>query len=222
MENIINIVKNLNFEVVFIVCGIILFLILIILKGTFLQTGLRILTKRKNNFYYFVIPTFLAIILNMLLLFTSYILITKNGINLLDMLISYLFKSPLNYKDVIYVILAFFISEVLFIIIQAFILKLLPFDIIKSIKNLCIWIINKITKKSTEAKSENSNENNTQDTIALAPIELEDIESPIERPSFVNSLLSGLFCFAIMFFLTIILLYIGEAIGPSVIAKIGL
>lgn len=181
-----------------------IFLVLLILKGSILQTGLRIFTKKKFGFYFMVIPTFLAILLNMILLFIAYIVVTKININIVEVGIQYLFNSLTDFKPLLHIILVLIIAEVVFLVIQPFILKLVTFDIYNSIKKL----FKSITKKSK------GTENNVQIDAELNAT-TQEIEIANTRPSYVNGLLAGLFCFSIMVFLTIILLYVGELIGSK-------
>ena len=83
-----------------------------------------------------IIPTFLALILNAILIFIAYLIITANGIDVIELAFGYVFKSLENYTQIIYILLALLGAEVIFLIIQAFILKLITFDIIKCIKKL--------------------------------------------------------------------------------------
>lgn len=212
MDVVVKIAKSLGSMNLGVLIGIgvfFVFLILLTLKGSILQTGLRIFNKKKYGFYFMIIPTFLAILVNMILLFIAYlVVVTKFDINIVEVAVQFLFNALTDFKPILYIILAVIIAEVIFLIIQAFILKLVTFDIYKSIKNL----IKKIVKKE---KSESEMQNNsTDDTYELAE-NTQEIETTNARPSFVNGLLAGLFCFSIMVFLTIILLYIGERIGTS-------
>lgn len=213
MDVIMKIAKSLSGMNLNVLIGIgifFVFLVLLVLKGSILQTGLRIFTKKKYSFYFMLIPTFLAILVNMILLMSYIIVVTKFDINIVEVVVQFLFNALTDFKPILYIILGVFIAEVLFLIIQAFILKLVTFDIYKSIKNLFNKITNKFSKKeNTENKIQNINTDiqyefseNTQN---------EEITNV--RPKFVNGLLAGLFCFSIMVFLTIILLYIGETIG---------
>lgn len=216
MDVVVKIAKSLGSMNLGVLIGIgvfFVFLILLILKGSILQTGLRIFNKKKYGFYFMIIPTFLAILVNMILLFMAYlVVVTKFDINIVEVGMQFLFNALTDFKPILYIILAVIIVEVLFLIIQAFILKLVTFDIYKSIKNLINKIANKIPKKE---KSENEiQDNNTNSTYVLTE-NTQEIETTNVRPSFVNGLLAGLFCFSIMVFLTIILLYIGERIGIS-------
>lgn len=216
MDVVMKIAKSLGGMNLNVLIGIgifFVFLILLILKGSILQTGLRIFTKKKYGFYFMLIPTFLAILVNMILLFISYIIVvTKLDINIVEVGIQFLFNALTDFKPILYIILAIIIAEVIFLIIQAFILKLVTFDIYKSIKNLINKIANKISKKeNTEDKIQDNNTNNTYKLNGNIP----EVNVTNTRPKFVNGLLAGLFCFSIMVFLTIILLYIGERIGIS-------
>lgn len=216
MDVVVKIAKSLGSMNLGVLIGIgvfFVFLILLTLKGSILQTGLRIFNKKKYGFYFIIIPTFLAILVNMILLFMAYIVVvTKFDINIIEVAVQFLFNALTDFKPILYIILAVIIAEVIFLIIQAFILKLVTFDIYKSIKNLINKIANKIPKKE---KSENEiQDNNTNSTYVLTE-NTQEIETTNVRPSFVNGLLAGLFCFSIMVFLTIILLYIGERIGIS-------
>lgn len=212
MDVVVKIAKSLGSMNLGVLIGIgvfFVFLILLTLKGSILQTGLRIFNKKKYGFYFMIIPTFLAILVNMILLFMAYlVVVTKFDINIVEVAVQFLFNALTDFKPILYIILAVIIAEVIFLIIQAFILKLVTFDIYKSIKNL----INKIAKKE---KAENEiQDNNTNSTYELTK-NTQEIETTNVKPSFVNGLLAGLFCFSIMVFLTIILLYIGERIGIS-------
>lgn len=200
MDSILNILKNLDstdIGIIIAIAGIIAFILILIIKGTILQLGIRILTKKRVAFYYMVIPTFLSLITNGIFLVISYIILTANDINIIEIAFGYLFKSISDYSQIIYIILAFLGAEVLFIIVQAFILKLITFDICKCIKKIYC----KIAKKEY----------------------LENLEQEPEttKLTYVNGLLSGLFCFAIMFFLSIILIYFGELLSGNVIQLIG-
>lgn len=216
MDVVIKIAKSLGSMNLGVLIGIgvfFIFLILLTLKGSILQTGLRIFTKKKYGFYFMIIPTFLAILVNMILLFIAYlVVVTRFDINIVEVAVQFLFNALTDFKPILYIILAVIIAEVIFLIIQAFILKLVTFDIYKSIKNLIKKIANKISKKG-KSKSETQN-NSTNDTYELTE-NTQGIETTNARPSFANGLLAGLFCFSIMVFLTIILLYIGERIGTS-------
>jgi len=200
MDVIINFVKNLDSTDIGIIVGIVAilaFIILIIVKGTILQLGIRILTKKRVAFYYMIIPTFLSFILNIGLIFIAYLIITAKGIDVIEIAFGYIFKSISDYTQIIYILLALLGAEVLFLIIQAFILKLITFDIVKCMKKLYC----KIAKKEFVEKT--------------------DEEPETTRLTYINGLLSGLFCFAIMFFLSIILVYIGETLGGKVLELIG-
>lgn len=209
MDVITKIAKSLGSIDLGLLIGIgvfVVYLILLILKGSILQTGLKIFTKKKYDFYFIVIPTFLAILTNVILLGFAYLIITaKFDINIIEVMVQYFFHSLTDYTPVLYIILAVIISEALFITIQAFILKLVTFDLIKSIKILINKISQKISKKG------NTNEQELPQELE----ETKELNTISARPTFVNGLLAGLFCFSIMFFLTIILLYIGELIGGS-------
>ena len=82
-------------------------------------------------------------------------------------------------------------------VIQAFVLKLITFDIVKAIKKLYCKIAKKEFVENLEEEPETT------------------------HLTYVNGLLSGLFCFAIMFFLSIILVYVGEMLGGKVLELIG-
>lgn len=211
MDVITKIAKTLGSIDLSLLIGIgafIVYLILLILKGSILQTGLKIFTKKKYNFYFMIIPTFLAILTNILLLSFAYlVIVAKFDINILEVIIEYLFNSLIDFTPVLYIILAIIISEVLFLIIQAFILKLVTFDLIKSIK--------KVFSKITNTDKRDFKQDVLEDMEVNA--ETKQVEEINTRPTFVNGLLAGLFCFSIMFFLTIILLYIGEVIGARII-----
>ena len=128
MDFLIRIAKNLagmNLGVLFCIGIFIVFLVLLILKGSILQTGIRIFAKKKYSFYFMILPTFLSILTNMILLFISYIVLTKNNIDILELALQYLFNSVSDFKQILYIIIAAISSEVLFLIIQAFILKLI-------------------------------------------------------------------------------------------------
>lgn len=200
MDSILNMLKNLDstdFGIIIGVLAALVFIILLIIKGTILQLGIRILTKKRVAFYYMILPTFLALITNAILIFISYLIITANGIDIIETAFAYLFKSVSDYTHIIYILLAILGTEVIFLIIQAFVLKLITFDWIKSIKKLYCKIVKKEFVENTEEEPE---------TIKL---------------TYLNGLLSGLFCFAIMFFLSIILIYVGEALGSPVLKLIG-
>ena len=216
MDFLIRIVKNLagmNLGVLFCVGIFIVFLVLLILKGSILQTWIRIFAKKKYSFYFMILPTFLSILTNMILLFISYIVLTKNNIDILELALQYLFNSVSDFKQILYIIIAAISSEVLFLIIQAFILKLINFDLYKSIKNIFV----------KGNKSDNTDA--TDDIISISEDDMfsDDAENISEdtpsKLSFINGLLAGIFCFSIMFFLTVILLYMGSLIGSKFIAK---
>jgi len=199
MDSIINLLKNLDSTDIGIIIGIvavIAFILILIIKGTILQLGIRILTKKRVAFYYMIIPTFIALLTNAILIFIAYLIVTANGIDVIETAFAYLFKSLTDYTHVIYILLALLGAEILFLVIQAFILKLITFDIIKAIKKLYC----KIAKKEF--------------------VDNTDEEPETTKLTYVNGLLSGLFCFAIMFFLSIILIYIGELSGGKVLELI--
>lgn len=216
MDVVVKIAKSLGSMNLGVLIGIgvfFVFLILLILKGSILQTGLRIFNKKKYSFYFMIIPTFLAILVNMILLFMAYlVVVTKFDINIVEVAVQFLFNALTDFKPILYIILAVIIAEVIFLIIQAFILKLVTFDIYKSIKNLIHKIANKISKKGkSESETQDNNTNETYELAKNAP----EANVTNAKPKFANGLLAGLFCFSIMVFLTIILLYIGERIGIS-------
>lgn len=216
MDVIVEIAKSLGGMNLGVILGIgifFVFLILLILKGSILQTGLRIFTKKKFGFYFMIMPTFLAIFTNMILLFASYLVITfKFDINILDLTIQFLFNTLTDFQPIIYILLVLLIAEVLFIIIQAFILKLVTFDLSQSIKKL----FRLITKKGSKTAEKLDNNEDNAILENSKPEESTQLTSDIvTRPSYVSGLLAGLFCFSIMVFLTIILLYIGEMIGSK-------
>lgn len=208
MDFLISVAKNLggmNLGVIFGIGIFLVFLVLLILKGSILQTGIRIFARKKYSFYFMIIPTFLSILTNMILLFVSYIILTKNDVNVLEIIFQYIFNSISDFKQILYIIIALIASEVIFLIIQAFILKLVNFDIYKSIKSIFV-------------KNSNENDKNANQEDDLFDEDLDDSEiCTTNKLSFVNGLLAGVFCFAIMFFLTVILLYIGTLIGPKFI-----
>lgn len=215
MDFLISAAKSLNSTSFNIIIGIgvfILFLILMIIKGSIFQSGIKILTKRKPNFCYMIIPSCLSVITNMLLLVLAYIFLIEKGINVLDTIVAYMFDSLTDFTPLLYIIITLVVCEVIFIIIQAFILKLITFDIYASIKKL----VYKITKKQDKYEK-----NEYEDTLTLVPVNDDSVSNMAPRPlSFANGLLTGFFCFSIMFFLTIILIYIGESIGPMLLEKI--
>lgn len=217
MDVVIKIAKSLGSMNLGVLIGVgvfFIFLILLTLKGSILQTGLRIFNKKKYGFYFMIIPTFLAILVNMILLFIAYlVVVTKFDINIVEVAVQFLFNALTDFKPILYIILAVIIAEVIFLIIQAFILKLVTFDIYKSIKKL----FKLITKKSKEPEKQmltGDIKNNIQINTELNAT-TQEVELTNTKPSYVNGLLAGLFCFSIMVFLTIILLYAGEVVGSK-------
>lgn len=221
MDIVVKIAKSLGSMDLSVLIGIgifFVFLVLLILKGSILQTGLRIFTKKKYGFYFMIIPTFLAIFVNMILLFISYIVIsTKFDIDILELIIQFLFNTLTDFKPILYILLTLIIAEVIFILIQSFILKLVTFDIFKSIKKLFSKLFNLFAKFSKKSKEEpvmlGDGTNNEIKNEIVSNDTTQEIETTNVRPSFVNGLLAGLFCFSIMVFLSIILLYVGEKLG---------
>lgn len=200
MDSIMNMLKNLDstdFGIIIGILGVLAFIVLLIIKGTILQLGIRILTRKRVAFYYMLLPTFLSLVTNALLIFVTYLIITANGIDIIEIAFAYLFKSISDYTSIIYILLALLGAEVIFLLIQAFILKLITFDWIKMIKKLYCKIAKKEFIDNLEEEPETTN------------------------LTYLNGLLSGLFCFAIMFFLSIILIYIGELLGSPVLKLIG-
>ncbi|MBR5227467.1 MAG: hypothetical protein IKV94_02400 [Clostridia bacterium] len=196
LKNLADMLQGANLNLLISIAATLVFLLLLILKGTILQTGIRIVTKRKIDFYFMVIPTFLAIIVNTLLLLCGYLVLTYYNIDILDNIINLLFHAVSDFTQIIYILLAFLGAEIIFILIQGVILKLIKFDIVLSIKKL----IQKVSKKSEESQEQQ--------------VQLIEPEEEIDN-SYLTGILSGLFCFAIMFFLTIILIYIGSLIGKN-------
>ena len=215
MNFLIDIAKkllNMNPVFLFSIAAFVVFLVLLVLKGSILQTGIRIFTKKRYDFSFMIMPTLLSILTNMILLFISYVILTNNNIDILELTIQYLFDSVTDFKQILYIIIAVVASELVFLIIQTFILKLVDFDVYKSIKKLFVKNADSNNIESTEEIIGTvSNDTFLDDENKMA----EDTPSKL---SFVNGLLSGVFCFSIMFFLTIILLYIGTLIGTKFIA----
>lgn len=190
----------------FIICLLILLLLLIVI-GTVQQFSLWVVTRKKYEFVVMIIPAFFSLLaFGVTTLLTCYILSLLN-INIVNLLYSKLMNWEYSFNSFIGMILGLMLSSIIYILLQAFCLKLVNIDY----KKIYEFIKYKILKKEQIkelSSSETANENDTLTEDLLPAI-------PETKTSFFNYLAASLFTFALFFFSIFLLIYIGIIIGEK-------
>ena len=187
---------------------VLLLLILIILVGSFEQLAINIVSKKKVEFVAIMLPALFTIISFIAVYFLAYIILNILNINTLNILFSLFMKWDYEPVNVVYISITLVIATLLFILLQAFCLKLINIDYIK------IWkgISSKLPKKQNEPLSLGGK------TLQQGAVSVDLVKySKYEKISFFNASVASLFSFSIIFFLTILLFFIGKYIGGRIV-----
>ena len=198
------------FFLIFSISTLILLLILIFI-GSIDQFSIQIVTKKKIEFVVVLLPAMLSLIsLTALTAITSYILKLFN-IKTIYTLVSIFLKWDFDIMKLTYLAIAYTISTLIFLILQAYCIKLINIDYKK------IWDrIRKVFKVKENCGVAILNGNTLTTPPSEVSINLVHY-SKYEKISFVNSLLASLFSFSLIFFLFILFLVVGAYIGGRII-----
>lgn len=176
-------------------------LLIIIIVGSVQNFCLWCVTKENNEFVVMILPALLSILLLCGLVVGTFYVLKLFDIDAIKIICSMIMNWEYNFNSYIYIIIAYILCSILFVILQAFCLKLVNLDYKKIFSFMC--------KKE---KPKLLNGDNTQDT-SLIPIPKHD------TTSFFSLFAASIFSFAICFFSSFLLLYIGTLIGTNYISK---
>lgn len=182
-------------------------LIILIIIGSVQSFALWCVTKKNNEFIIMIVPAILSIICFCTIIVGTFLLLKLFDIDAIKTIYSMIMKWEYSFNNYIYIILSYIISIIIFILIQAFCFKLTNVNY----KKIYSFIIKKVLKKDdTKALVAAENiENNS-----LIPVPKKD------KTNFFYYFAASLFSFAICFFSTLLLMYIGSLIGSNYILNV--
>lgn len=182
---------------------ILIFLLLfIVIKSSVLNFGFWFLTREKISTEKLLLPILLSFIILVGLLILTTLILSQNGLSTFTAITRIALKLKYPMRNLGYIILSYGLFIMTYLFIQGFILKLV---------NLPYYMMyNKIKYKLSKRNAENPERIMTDLTM------LEESMSPL---SYFQYYIIGLFAFAILFFCTIILGYIGFSSGEIICNK---
>ena len=193
----------------FIICLLILLLILIVI-GTIQEFTLWVVTRKGHEFIVMLVPSLVSLItFSITALLTHYIL-TLFDINIINIIYSEIMNFEYNFNSFIGMILGLVIFSVLYIILQAFCLKLVNIDY----KKIYDFIKYKVLKKD-EIKGLSTSPEEKKTSVDLTHNALPAL--PTTKTPFFHYIAASLFSFSICVFSISLLIYIGMIIGEKYI-----
>ena len=196
----------------FIVCFLILLLIVIII-GSIQEFSLWVVTKKSNEFVVMIIPAIVSLAAFIITTISTYFILLKGfNINCLNIIYSMLLNWEYSFNDYISMLLGYIVCALIFIVLQAFCLKLSNINYSK----IPYFIKHKILKKE-EIKTLSASEETQQE--GKVSVDLTHNALPVKKIkiSFLYYLSASLFTFAISFFSIFLLAYIGTILGEKYI-----
>lgn len=197
----------------FIVILLIVLLILIII-GSIQNLALWCTTRQNHEFVYMLVPALLSSLLFAVTIIITYFGLKLFNIDTLAVIYSMIMKFQYNFNNYMTIIISYIISAFLFIVLQSLCLKLSNINYGK-IYN-CIKSKIKSLKKEKEKKLESANDKTNitnEEEHTTLPVAIEESKNI----SFFYAFSASLFTFAICFFSSLLLFYIGTLIGKSYI-----
>lgn len=179
---------------------IILFILLLLITvlSTIIELALKLVIKQKYEQYSFVLPSFLSIIIWAIIFFIMFYLLNKlYDINIFTILFESIVFKTYSHSDILKILLFFVMFSFVGILIQSFCLLTVNIDYLK----LSNYIKFKFNKK----------ENSTEKGLII------DEE---KRLTYLNSLVTSLFIYSLVFFMIIFLLAIGNYLSKFIIRKL--
>lgn len=195
----------------FIICLLILLLILITI-GTIQEFTLWVVTRKKHEFVVMLVPSLVSLITFSITVFLTHYILTLFNINIINILYSEIMNFEYNFNSFIGMILGLVIFSVVYIILQAFCLKLVNIDYNKIYDFIKYKIFKKDEIKGLGASAEKQNDKACIDLTHNALPTLPTTQTP-----FFHYIAASLFSFSICVFSTSLLIYIGMVIGEKYI-----
>lgn len=193
-------------------------LLVIIIIGSIQNLSVYCVTKQKHEFVYMVLPALLSLIVFLFITIATYFTLNLFNIDTLNLIFSMIMKFEYSFNNYIIMIISYIVSILLFVVIQAFCLKLsnIQYDKIYNYIKRKIKLIKK--EKNTNPK-DNENEikinelEENNENISNLPATVKEVK----QIPFFYTFSASLFTFAICFFSSLLLFYIGTLIGKSYI-----
>lgn len=129
MDSIINFVRSFNLTadslgVIAIICGVFVFILLWLIRASILKFTTRITSKKKIKFGHMLLPTFLSTVLNILLVTVLALILIKKDINPFYEILKCILDLNYDANKFKIIILGFSTSQLVFMLAETFILKL--------------------------------------------------------------------------------------------------
>lgn len=181
------------------ITGIIVFICvmcLLIIKGSLLSLTIFLVTKKKLDILYLFLPSLVSIIIHVILIYLTHKLLIHFDINVISNLVNNLLNIAYSFKILVISFTGYFIEEIFYIVIQAFILKLSTFNWIWSIKEKYLAVVKE------ESSKELSIYNSSDDLSQLK-----------SKLTYFNRFIASLICSVFSFTFITIFTYIGYILG---------
>lgn len=202
-----------------IILVLLLILILISVLNPLIYMALKLVTRERYNEHCLILPSFLTIVLWSL----SYIVIVNaisavTKLTLFEAVSASLFNTSNLRQHIPSLILPIIIIVIITLVLQALVLLTVNIDYSMTCNKLRYYI-NKKSKplKDKITKTDSYNEMICGETIpTTTETGIKEVEEKYKL-SYINSFVSSLFIFSLLFFLGILLLWIGSSIGRKII-----
>lgn len=196
-------------------------LLILIVIGSVQDLTLWCTTKQKHEFVIMILPALLSLISLIVIIVTTYLVLDVFNINTLNLIFTMIMKFNYNPHNYIIMVSTYIFSLILFICLQALCLKLININY----RKIYNYIKDKIKSINKNNSKKHKKLEETDKTITKS-INTEHTENGSNLPTvleekqklpFFYAFSASLFAFAICFFSSLLLFYIGTLIGKSYI-----
>ncbi len=212
------------------VFALLIVLLLLVIIGSVQQASIFVVSGKKIEFVNMLLPAFLSAFSFTLILFIADLILNKLNINAFDFIYYNIMNWEYTFNNTLFVFITIFISFIVFIILQAYFLKLVMLNYKKIWKKSYEFFITKILKKdipktlapSSQEVNDNKLEDSTQqdkasiDLSKVIPSDTQNIDKEYKL-SFFHTLSASLFSFSLVFFTILLCIFIGIKFGNKFI-----
>lgn len=212
------------------VFALLIVLLLLVIIGSVQQASIFVVSGKKIEFVNMLLPAFLSAFSFTLILFIADLILNKLNINAFDFIYYNIMNWEYTFNNTLFVFITIFISFIVFIILQAYFLKLVMLNYKKIWKKSYEFFITKILKKdipktlapSCQEVNDNKLEDSTQqdkasiDLSKVIPSDTQNIDKEYKL-SFFHTLSASLFSFSLVFFTILLCIFIGIKFGNKFI-----
>ncbi|MDD2627479.1 MAG: hypothetical protein PHR25_01385 [Clostridia bacterium] len=210
---------------------LLILLLLLVTIGSVQQASIFIVSGKKIEFVNMLLPSLLSILSFTFILFVANFILNKLKINAFDFIYYNIMNWEYTFNNTLLVFITIFVSFIVFILLQAYILKLVTLDYKKIWEKTYKFFITKVFKKTikktlTASSDEISNNEHSEpsekekvsiDLSKIIPSENQNINNE-KQLLFFHILSASLFSFSLVFFAILFFMFIGIRFGNKFIA----